>query len=100
VTNDRLHFHIRDGVRTVFERNRGAKIKDGIERARQKNTGTADDEGPGVRKARKSKSVYLVDPKKFDSVATPEERSTEFSLGDLGDEDTHRILQSKVRYVR
>ncbi len=94
MNNDRLHYHIQDGVRTMVEKERGTKIKAGIEKAKKR---TPTEEGPEAKKTKKFKAVYLVNPKKFDSVATARERAREFSQDDLGSEETHRILQNKIR---
>jgi hypothetical protein len=47
--------------------------------------------------AKKHKVVYLVNPKKFASVTTTEEMAQRFTDEELGKEDTHRILQCKIR---
>jgi hypothetical protein len=84
----------------MAEKTHGAKIKAGIEKAKKRSNPTEEDEGGSAKKARKYKSVYLVNPRKFDSVASAEERALEFCLEDLSLEDTHRILQSKIRLVQ
>jgi hypothetical protein len=92
--NDRLPYHIRDGVRYVDVNKRGTKIRDGIKNAKKRFTATED--GDSVQ-AKKHKAVYLVNPKKFASVATTEEMAQRFTDEQLGKEDTHRILQCKIR---
>jgi hypothetical protein len=93
--NDRLPFHIRDGIRFIAEKRHKTKIQEGIENIK-KRTPTGEDAGPR-KKAKKTKVVYLVNPKKYASVATEEEMAQDFSEEDLGTEDTYRIHQCKIR---
>jgi hypothetical protein len=92
--DDRLPYHIRDGVRYENVNRRGAKIKLGIKDSKKKAPPVEDAE---TRKVKRPKTVYLVNSKKFASTATAEEMSQLFSEEDLGKEDTHRILQCKIR---
>jgi hypothetical protein len=47
--------------------------------------------------AKKAKVTYMVDPKKFASTATEDELAQDLTEEDLGTEETHRILQCKIR---
>ncbi len=49
------------------------------------------------RVGRKFKVMYMVIDQKFGSVATEDELAQEFVEQDLGMDDTHRILQCKIR---
>jgi hypothetical protein len=92
LVNDRLPFRIRDGVRYMAEKRRGKKILEGIEKKRSSEIADARAGG-----AKKQKAMYMVDPKKFASTATEEEMARELTEDDLGTEETHRILQCKIR---
>jgi ribosomal protein L12E/L44/L45/RPP1/RPP2 len=94
VNNDRLHYRIRDGVRHLAEKLRGKKISEGIEKAKKRAVSA---EEAGFRKTKKQKEVYMVNPKKFASEASEEEMTQAFSEADLGTEDSHRILQCKIK---
>ncbi len=84
---------IRDGVRYTAEKRHGKKIREGIHARRAADK----DKDESVRAAKKAKTTYMVDPKKFASTATEDELAHELSEEDLGTEDTHRILQCKIR---
>lgn len=51
-----------------------------------------------TKPTKKMKDVYLVSKQKFYSEATAEELSTDISMV-CPDDDVHRIVQCKVRYV-
>ena len=89
VSDDRLHFHIRDGIRYLASNRKGKKILDGV--AQKKSAGDVE-----VRKAKKTKAMYMVNPHKFSSTATESELSRELTEDDLGLDETHRILQCKI----
>jgi hypothetical protein len=77
-------------VRYVSESKRGKKI---LEKAKKRKP-----EEDGAKKpAKKQKAAYMVNPKKFSSVATEEEMVQELSDGDLGTDDAFRIIQCKIR---
>jgi hypothetical protein len=50
-----------------------------------------------ARDAKRRKAAYMVCPKKFGSTATEEEMSEELREEDFGTEDSHRIIQCKIR---
>jgi len=59
-----------------------------------------DKDDPTIVKARRQKEVYLVVKSRFYSVATEEEMEQELELSeDYISEDTHRIIQFKIRQV-
>jgi hypothetical protein len=90
---DRLPNRIRDGVRYAGEKRHGKKIREGIDKKRAADKG--NDEATTM--AKKAKVTYMVDPKKFASTATEDELAQELTEEDLGTEETHRILQCKIR---
>jgi hypothetical protein len=94
--NDRLPYHIRDGVRYLADQNHKTKILDGIKE--KKRTSPSDPEVPKKR-GKKLKEFYLVNPKKFAATASEEELAHDLSEDDLGTDDVHRIIQCKIRYV-
>ena len=88
-TEDRFPFHIRDGVRYVAKTRKGRKILSDIAQKRSA--------GEEVKKKHKVKRMYMVNPHKFLSSATAEELERDLTEADLGQEETHRILQWKIR---
>ena len=90
---DRLPNRIRDGVRYAGEKRHGKNIQEEIDkkRAADKNRDEA------TMAAKKAKVTYMVDPKKFASTATEDELAQDLTEEDLGTEETHRILQCKIR---
>ena len=84
---------IRDGVRYKAETSHGKKIREGI-----KNKCAAEkDKDEATARVKRVKVTYMVDPKRFFSSATADELARELTQEDLGMEDTHKILQCKVR---
>jgi response regulator of citrate/malate metabolism len=92
VAEDRLHYHIRDGVGHLKKCRKRAGILDKIDEKKK----TEKEKEKGVRK---STLMYMVNSQKFASEATAEELAKELSTADIGIEDTHRILQCKIRLV-
>jgi len=88
-----MHFHIRDGVRYLETSRRGKKILEGV--AHKRSSG----KDPSKKGAKKVKAMYMVNPHKFASAATETELAQDLTEDDLGTEDTHRILQCKIRWV-
>ena len=91
--DDRLPYKIYDGVRYEKTKKQSKEIRDAIAAKRKANKEN-DDAKIAVKKA---KAVYLVDGKKFDATATESELAQELTAADLGTEETHRILQCKIR---
>ncbi len=91
VVDDRLPYRIRDGVRYEAAKRRGKKIQDGIAKKRSADKDEAE------KAAKKQKAAYMVCPKKFGSTATEDEMAEDLREEDFGTEDTHRILQCKIR---
>lgn len=56
-----------------------------------------DPDGVLPQQSKKLKEVYLVNKKKYHSVASKEELLKEGLCMDDPDEDTHRIIQAKIR---
>jgi hypothetical protein len=92
---DSLPVKIQDGLRYAESLIKKTSIEEGIRRA--KSEGEHQD-SPADKK-KKLKEVYLVNRKKFHSVATQAELSSELDLGLLGTEDGHRIIQARIRYL-
>lgn len=91
--DDRLPNKIYDGVRYEKSKKLGKEIRDAIASKRKANKEN-DEAKIAVKKAR---STYLVDSKKFDASATESELAQELTAADLGTEETHRILQCKIK---
>jgi hypothetical protein len=91
---DSLPVKIQDGLRYAESLAKKASIQEGIRRAKE---GGEDQDLPAAKK-KKLKEVYLVSKKKFHSVATQAELSSELDPGLLDTEDGHRIIQAKIRY--
>jgi hypothetical protein len=90
--NDRLPYRIRDGVRYAGEVKRGKKILEEAKKRRGEG-----DEGESSKTGKRRKATYMVNSKKFASVATREEMVKEFSEEDPWSEDMHRIVQCQIR---
>ena len=93
LVEDRLANRIRDGVRYKAETTRnGKKIQDGAnKRAAEK------DEDEATARVKRVKVTYMVDAQRFYSSVTADQLSRELTEEDLGKEETHKILQCKVR---
>lgn len=90
---DSLPVKIQDGLRYAESLIKKTSIEEGIRRAKSEHHDSPAD------KRKKLKEVYLVNKKKFHSVATQAELSSELDLGLLGTEDGHRIIQARIRYL-
>ncbi len=90
--NDRLPYQIRDGVRYAGEVKRGKKILEEAKKRRGEG-----DEGESSKTGKRTKAIYMVNSKKFASVATRKEMAKEFSEEDPWSEDMHRIVQCQIR---
>jgi hypothetical protein len=91
--DDRLHHKVVGGVR--YERTRGLqkKIRDGIALKREANK----DKDEATTAVKRAKATYLVDSKKFGATATEAQLAQELTPADLGTEETHKILQCRIR---
>jgi hypothetical protein len=94
--NDRLPYHIRDGVRYLADQGLKKKIEDGI---KEKKRAAPGDPELTKKKGKKLKEFYLVNSKKFAATASEEELARDLGEDDLGTDDVHRIIQCKIRYV-
>jgi len=92
---DRLPFQIVDGVRYESSKKLGKTIRAKI----AANRASDKDKDEAKTLVKKAKATYMVDPWKFASTASEEELALELTEADLGTEDTHRILQCKIRLV-
>ena len=90
---DRLAHRIRDGVRYKAGMRLGKKVREGIKKKRAAEK-DADEATVAVKRV---KITYMVDAKRFHSSATKDQLAQEFTIEDLGKEETHQILQCKVR---
>jgi hypothetical protein len=90
---DRLPQQIQDGVRYQRSLKLGKAIRAGI--AARRAADKENDEATTA--AKKAKATYMVDPKKFASTASEEQLALELTEEDLGTEETHKILQCKIR---
>lgn len=91
--DDRLHSRIQDGVRYEREKVHKKKIQHGIAGKRAANK----DNDEAATTAKRAKATYMVNSVKFASKATEEQLAQELTKADLGTEETHKILQCKIR---
>jgi hypothetical protein len=71
----------------------GKKVREGIKKKRA----AEKDRDEATAAVKRVKVTYMVDAKRFFSSATMDELAQEFTIEDLGKEETHQILQCKVR---
>ena len=90
---DRLAHRIRDGVRYKAGMRLGKKVREGIKKKRA----AEKDKDEATAAVKRAKITYMVDSNRFYSSATKDELAQELTEEDLGDEETYRILQHKVR---
>jgi len=90
---DKLPTRIRDGVR--YERGKRARTKTREGIAAKLSADKENDEARRVVK--KAKATYIVDSTKFAPTATEEQLAMDLTEEDLGTEETHKILQCKIR---
>jgi hypothetical protein len=95
--NDRLPYHIRDGVCYVADKARRQDLQEMIQKEKKRARDATSNE-PKKTKGKKVPEMYLVNSKKAASEATEEEMSRDLTEDDLGTDDAHRILQCKIRY--
>jgi hypothetical protein len=91
--DDRLPHKVRDGVRYERTQKLGKKIKAVIVAKRATNK-ELDEVSDVVKRA---KIVYMINPTKYAATATEEQMARDLTLDDLGLEETHEILQCKIR---
>ena len=91
--NDRSAEKIQDGVRYQASLRQKATIQHGIAAKRS----SAKENNEATKAVKRSKATYIVDSVKFDSKATEEQLALDLTEQDLGTEETHKILQCKVR---
>jgi len=71
----------------------GKKIRAGISAKRAANK----DKDEVTEVVKRSKIMYMVNPRKFAATATEEQLARELTMKDLGVDETHEILQCKIR---
>jgi hypothetical protein len=84
---------IQDGVRYQASLWRKAEIQQGIAAKRA----SAKENNEATKAVKRSKATYIVDSIKYDSKATEEQLALDLTEEDQGTEETHKILQCKVR---
>jgi hypothetical protein len=92
---DRLPHKICDGLRYERSKKLGKEIHDAI--ASKRKADKDKDKHEAATVAKKAKATYMVDPKKFGATATEAQLAQELTVDDLGTEETHKILQCKIR---
>ncbi len=92
---DRLPNKISDGLRYERSKKLGKEIRDAIALKRKADKDKGKNEVERVSK--KAKATYMVDSKKFGATATEAQLAQELTVDDLGTEETHKILQCKIR---
>jgi hypothetical protein len=95
--DDRLPNKISDGLRYERSKKLGKEIRDAIALKRKADKEKNKDTAATV--AKKAKATYMVDGKKYGATATEAQLAQELTLDDLGTEETHKILQCKIRQV-
>ena len=90
---DRLPHRVRDGVRYERELIHGKRIKAKIASKRAANK----DQDEATELVKRAKMTYMVNPHKYAATATEEQLARELTMKDLGVEETHQILQCKIR---
>jgi len=94
---DSLPNKIFNGLRYERSKKLGKEIRDAIALKRQADKDKNKEEAATV--AKKAKATYMVDSKKFGATATEAQLAQEMTVDDLGTNETHKILQCKIRQV-
>jgi len=90
---DRLAQKIQEGVRYQASLRVKEQIRNGIA---AKRAATKDDT-EASKAVKRSKVTYIVDSGKFDSKVSEHQLALDLTEEDLGTEETHQILQHKIR---
>jgi hypothetical protein len=93
--DDALAKKIQEGVRYQASLRVKEQIRAGII---AKRAATQED-NEATKAAKRSKVTYIVDSKKFDSKVSEQQLALDLTEDDLGTEETHQILQHKIRYI-
>jgi hypothetical protein len=73
------------------------RLKANVQQGIAAKRASAKENDKATMSVKKSKVTYIVDSIKFGSKATEEELALDLTEDDLGTEETHKILQCKVR---
>jgi len=90
---DRLAEKIQEGVRYQASLRVKEQIRNGIAAKRA----APKDDTEASKAVKRSKVTYIVDSGKFDSKVSEHQLALDLTEEDLGTEETHQILQHKIR---
>jgi hypothetical protein len=93
--DDPLLSKLVDGVRYQASLRLKEQIQAGITTKRAANK----DDNDATKAVKRVRATYIVDDVKFASVATEQQLALDLTEEDLGTEETHQIIQHKIRYA-